>query len=88
MPSRSKPRRLSNSHAVRWPSTAVLRWLRDRVEAGGGDPSDVPEMPFQMLQRPAVEKLTGLSRTSLYRMMSAGEFPKATSVDRASVRAA
>ena len=30
----------------------------------------------QFLRRPAVEKLTGLPRSSIYKLMEAGEFPK------------
>jgi predicted DNA-binding transcriptional regulator AlpA len=77
-----------NPRAVRWPSSIVLRWLRERIQAAGGDPSDVPDAPFQMLALAEVKKLTGLSTSTLYRMQAAGEFPKATPVDRASIRAA
>jgi predicted DNA-binding transcriptional regulator AlpA len=77
-----------NPRAVRWLSPAVLRWLRDRVAAAGGDPADVPDVPFRMLPLSEVKKLTGLSTSTLYRMQAAGEFPKAIPVDRASIRAA
>lgn len=30
----------------------------------------------QLLRRPAVQQITGLSRSSIYRMMAAGEFPQ------------
>lgn len=33
-------------------------------------------MPQQLYRRPDVETLTGLSRTSIYRMMERGEFPR------------
>lgn len=32
--------------------------------------------PEKYLRRPAVEQLTGLSRTTLYRLMSEGMFPR------------
>jgi predicted DNA-binding transcriptional regulator AlpA len=74
--------------AVRWPSTSVLNWVRARIVAGGGNPDDVPEMSFRLLPLAAVRELTGLSTSSLYRMMAAEEFPRAIPVDRASARAA
>ncbi|WP_300512939.1 AlpA family transcriptional regulator [Aliiroseovarius sp.] len=33
-------------------------------------------MTQKLLRRPEVEALTGLSRTSIYRMMDEGEFPR------------
>lgn len=33
-------------------------------------------MPKQLYRRPEVETLTGLSRTSIYRLMERGEFPR------------
>jgi len=74
--------------AVRWPSTTVLNWVRARIAAAGGDPGDVPEMSFRLLPLTAVRELTGLSTSTLYRMMAAQEFPRPVPVDRASVRAA
>jgi predicted DNA-binding transcriptional regulator AlpA len=83
-PTRSKL--AGNPRAVRWPSPAVLKWVRDRVVAAGGDPDQVPDMPFRFLPLAAVKELTGLSTSTLYRMQAAGEFPRAVPVDRASVR--
>ncbi|WP_348944007.1 AlpA family transcriptional regulator [Chitinibacter sp. FCG-7] len=34
----------------------------------------------QLLRRPVVEQMTGLSRTHIYRMMAAGEFPQSVSI--------
>jgi predicted DNA-binding transcriptional regulator AlpA len=73
--------------AVRWPSPGVLRWCRERIAAAGGQPDDVPDVPFQFLRLAAVKQLTGLSTSTIYRMQAAGEFPRAIPVDRASVRA-
>ena len=33
-------------------------------------------MSIRLLRRPEVEKLTGLSRSSIYAMMERGEFPR------------
>lgn len=33
-------------------------------------------MAEKHLRRPAVEELTGLSRTTIYKMMGSGEFPR------------
>jgi predicted DNA-binding transcriptional regulator AlpA len=82
------PNLSQNPRAVRWLSPAVLQWVRDRVAAAGGNPQDVPDVPFQMLPLSAVKRLTGLSTSTLYRMQSAGQFPKAIPVDRASIRVA
>ena len=74
--------------AVRWPSPRVVEWLRARITASGGDPAEVPETSFKLLPLATVREMTGLSTSSIYRMMAAGEFPRAVPVDRASVRAA
>jgi predicted DNA-binding transcriptional regulator AlpA len=74
--------------AVRWPSPAVLAWVRERIKAAGGDPTQVPETSFRLLPLSAVRDLTGLSTSTLYRMQANGTFPRPVPVDRASVRAA
>lgn len=38
------------------------------------------------LRRTEVEEITGLSRTSIYRMMDAGEFPRPVRITRKAVR--
>jgi predicted DNA-binding transcriptional regulator AlpA len=70
------PPHLPGGRAVAWPSTAVIAWLRDRVVASGGDPAVIPDEPAAMWRIPEVERRTGLSRASVYRMAGAGEFPK------------
>jgi predicted DNA-binding transcriptional regulator AlpA len=63
--------------------------MRERVDAAGGDPDDIPEIsPPRFLRAPEVRELTGLCTSTLYRMMSAGEFPRPIPIDRASSRAA
>jgi predicted DNA-binding transcriptional regulator AlpA len=83
--SRTKSKLAESPRAVRWPSPAVVNWLRDRVVAANGDSSQIPDMPFRFLKLAAVREMTGLSTSTLYRMMAAGEFPRAVPVDRAAV---
>ncbi|UWQ07920.1 helix-turn-helix transcriptional regulator [Aliiroseovarius crassostreae] len=42
-------------------------------------------MTQKLLRRPEVEALTGLSRTSIYRMMDEGEFPRPVRVGKRAV---
>jgi predicted DNA-binding transcriptional regulator AlpA len=72
----SVPPHLPGGRAVAWPSTAVIAWIRDRVVASGGDPAVIPDEPPAMWRIPEVERRTGLSRATVYRMAGAGEFPR------------
>lgn len=63
------------ARAVAWPSTAITQWQRERIAAAGGDPSIVPESPFRFLRLESVKTLTGLSRSSVYRLISEQRFP-------------
>jgi predicted DNA-binding transcriptional regulator AlpA len=65
----------ARARAVGWPSTLITEWQRERIAAAGGDPSVVPKAPFRFLRLPEVKQLTGLSRSSLYRMISESRFP-------------
>lgn len=65
----------SSARAVAWPSSAITRWQRERIAAAGGDASIVPEAPFRFLRLPEVKQLTGLSRSSLYRLCAEKKFP-------------
>jgi predicted DNA-binding transcriptional regulator AlpA len=58
--------------AHRWPSPAILNWIRDRVP----DPKSIPDEPVRMLPLREVTVKTGLSRSTILRKMAAGEFPK------------
>jgi len=42
-------------------------------------------MSIQFLRRAAVEKLTGLSRSSIYSLMDRGEFPRPRRIGRRAV---
>lgn len=42
-------------------------------------------MPDKHLRRPAVEELTGLSRSTLYDMMDRNEFPRPVRIGRRAV---
>lgn len=79
------PPHLPGGRAVAWISTEVIHWLRARVRASGGDPTAIPDEPSAMWRIPEVERRTGLSRATVYRMVAAGEFPNAI---RLSVRPA
>ena len=81
----SVPPLLSGGRAVAWPSGSVIAWLRARVVASGGDAAVIPNEPTAMWRIPEVERRTGLSRATVYRMAAAGEFPKPV---RLSVRSA
>lgn len=72
----SIPPHLPGGRAVAWASAAVIRWMRDRVIASGGNPSDIPNEPASLWRADIVSQRTGLSRASLYRMAAAGEFPR------------
>jgi predicted DNA-binding transcriptional regulator AlpA len=63
------------ARAVAWPSTAITQWQREVIAAAGGDPSIVPEAPFKFLRLGDVKSLTGLSRSSIYRLASEKRFP-------------
>lgn len=36
----------------------------------------MPSQPLKILRRPAVESITGLSRSTIYQNMQVGDFPK------------
>lgn len=72
----SVPPHLPGGRAVSWLSTAVISWIRDRVVASGGDPAVIPDETPAMWRIPEVERRTGLSRATVYRMAGAGEFPR------------
>lgn len=63
--------------ASAWLSTAVYEWMRERLIAGGADPSQIPvdESP-RLLRLPEVRKLTGLSQTTIYERIKGGRFPR------------
>lgn len=64
------------NRAVAWPSTAVIAWMRNRIEASGGDPSLIPDEPPALWRLRIVMERTGLARPTLYRLAAQGQFPK------------
>lgn len=48
--------------------------------------NNAPPTPAQLLGRPQVEQLTGLSTSSLYRAMRRGKFPEPLRIGARSVR--
>lgn len=88
MPKRSS-RAPTWPRAVAWPSTAIIRWMRERVSGAGGDPDDIPDIsPVRFLRVPEVLQLIGVCTSTLYRMINAGEFPRPIPIDRAASRRA
>ncbi len=67
--------------AVAWVNIAVLEWMRARLSDAGSDPSIIPDQPLRFLRLPEVESLTGLARSSLYRRMESGSFPRPVRLD-------
>lgn len=66
--------------AVGWASPLVLKWLRERLVAGGGDPASVADEPFRFMRLPEVELRTGLRRSTIYRYVESGNFPAPASL--------
>ena len=42
-------------------------------------------MPEKLLRRPAVEAMTGLSRSTIYEMMARNEFPRSVKIGKRAV---
>jgi predicted DNA-binding transcriptional regulator AlpA len=62
--------------ATAWASTAVIAWMRERVEAAGQDPMLIPDQPPAFWRLSEVERRVGLKRPTLYKMMASGRFPR------------
>lgn len=65
------------ARAVAWASTDVIAWMRARVAAAGGDPAAVPDEPFHFVRLRELKRRVGLSSSTIYVKMAAGEFPRA-----------
>jgi predicted DNA-binding transcriptional regulator AlpA len=63
------------ARAVAWALPSITQWQRDCIVAAGGDPSVVPDTSFRFVRLPEVKQLTGLSRSSIYRLMGEHRFP-------------
>jgi predicted DNA-binding transcriptional regulator AlpA len=74
--------------AVAWPSPLVTNWQRERLASAAQNTSIVPDEPFRFLRLPEVRSRVGLSTSTIYRLMAAGQFPKPIPIDRASLRLA
>ena len=64
------------------PSTLIPTGTSRRPEVG----EEVKKMGDRLLRRREVERITGLSRSSVYRLMQDGEFPRPVRVGPAAVR--
>lgn len=76
MPRSSPP----SPRAAAWVSILIVRWMRERLAAAGGDPSEIPDVPLEMWRLPEVKRRTSLSRASIYRLAALGQFPKPVSL--------
>lgn len=65
----------SRARAVAWALPSIRQWQRDCIVASGGDPSVVPEDAFRFVRLNEVRQLVGLSRSSIYRLVSESRFP-------------
>jgi predicted DNA-binding transcriptional regulator AlpA len=71
------------ARAVAWLDTDVADWQRAVLVAAGGDPAKIPKPSTpRFLRRPAVLERTGLTTSTLYRMMSRGTFPRPHRIDQ------
>jgi predicted DNA-binding transcriptional regulator AlpA len=59
-----------------WISTQIDNWIRDQIIASGGDCSVVKDEPQKTLKLKDVIERTRLSKSSIYRQIAAGKFPR------------
>jgi len=59
-----------------WSSVSVIAWMRERLVAAGGDPGEIADEPFSFWRLPEVERRSGLSRPTIYRLAAKGKFPR------------
>jgi prophage regulatory protein len=50
------------------------------IPVNGNDVSALPYKSYRLLKRTQVEQVTSLSRTQIYRLMAAGQFPASISL--------
>ena len=63
--------------AVAWPNTAIVGWMRDCLIAAGADPNLISDNePPRLLRLKEVEQRCGIRRSSIYRKIEEGSFPK------------
>ncbi len=60
--------------AVAVPSTQVITLLRGLVQANGGDPADIPDVPFKMLRPRQAWEMIGVGKTKFYELAKQGAF--------------
>jgi predicted DNA-binding transcriptional regulator AlpA len=59
-----------------WKSPEILEWQRRQLSAAGHDPAEIKDTQFRYLRLPEVRSMCGLSRSSIYRGIASGKFPK------------
>jgi predicted DNA-binding transcriptional regulator AlpA len=57
-------------------SVEVLKWMRERMAAAGNDPAVIPDEPVAFWRPAEVYKRTGCSKSTIERLIAAGQFPK------------
>jgi predicted DNA-binding transcriptional regulator AlpA len=62
--------------AVAWWSPDVAAWMQACLRSGGRDVAIPFEPAPRFLKLPEVRRITGLSRSSLYRKIADGKFPR------------
>lgn len=67
---------MPKARAVGWPSSTVLAWMRQQLVSVGGDANAIPDEPFRYWRLKEVTLRVGLSRSSIYRQISEGLFPR------------
>ncbi|HEY2685378.1 MAG TPA: AlpA family phage regulatory protein [Steroidobacteraceae bacterium] len=58
-----------------WSSKQIAEWQRQQLAAAGHDPAQVQDGPFRFLRLPEVASRCGISKSAIYRGITAGKFP-------------
>lgn len=64
------------ARAVAWSNNAIIGWMRQRIAAAGGDPQAIPDEPIRFLRIDEVERRTSVKKSTIYRWVADGTFPK------------
>lgn len=59
-----------------WKSTDIIDWQRTQLIVAGQDASIVKDSQFRYLRLKEVRAMCGLSKSSIYRGIASGKFPK------------
>lgn len=64
------------ARSVAWASSDVIAWMRARVAASGGNPEIIPDQQFAFWRIDEVERRVGVKKSTLYRWVGEGIFPR------------